>query len=794
MFAVDEAAYIHLWGHYFRPSFRNLWFAREEYPAVPFMTLSGAAPPALQSFIASELKLRVPLKSLGPMLRTNLYISCTRKESEKKDLDRIAEMVSKPGASSIVYVVIKARARRVARELQHRLQGRGIRVEVLTGDTPPCERSELNELFKRDEIQVMVATSAYGMGIDKPNINNIINYGPPKNMEDYYNQIGRAGRDGGSATCKLFFNNNDWKLFRESTFTHDLQEMHEADRKLEVDSRETLQRLSACNGCRWKLLLAHFGCEKEAPAAGCGACDFCRNDLDLCTGRLKSFTLPAHLLLEAIRMATLPDAAPNKDQVLQMALVGHPMHPGLPRCDSTLEVTNSSQHSAVAHLETIRAKMAKHELSKPYLSAVLDALYGHGFVKQEYVATDDFDDDEFVFKLTEVAEEALKHHKSIQLLPSRELRELALPPSLRDNSPSRLRKKPILEAIQELEAVDCDDDDAKAAAAQRIEELIKQLTSSYRSHPDLPFAELINLLTINFGRPASIEDLMVQYAQDSDSYYSCSIVVPSLGTERFTGVSTQKSLAIKLATRSAVCYVGRQSKNRVGRALSKLHDLYCNDRLETKARLSGDNTFLCEVRVHSIARTTVKGQECSNLHEAMVSAAIRACPSHGQKGLSSVHLQRLLVILTLRFERPAVKQDVQYLLHEFKDKTYSYDIKVPALNATFIGGRCRTKSDARESGLRQAIADLRGQMSTQTSRRTPLLSMLTDSLGLAATTDVEISHLELPEGYTCTIRIPALPNWEFSGKPCANKGASTVSAIHKASQVYRVGKVNKSPL
>lgn len=771
MFSVDEAAYIHLWGHYFRPSFRNLWFAREEYPAVPFMTLSGAAPPALQRFIASELNLRIPLKSLRPMFRPNLHISCTRRESEKKDLDRIAELVSKPGSSSIVYVVVKAMARRVGRELRNRLQSLGIRVEVLTGDTPTGERADLNEAFKHDDIQVMVATSAYGMGIDKPSIDNVINYGPPKNLEDYCNQIGRAGRDGRSATCRLFLNNNDWKLFSESsTFTRELREMHKDDRQLEVDSREKMQRLATSNCCRWKSLLAHFGCEEEIPSAGCGTCDVCRKEIDLRTERLQTFTLPSHLLLEATRMATVPDAAPSKEAVLQMAL-------------ATTATVESSGAAGIAHLEVIRTKLKKHELSKLYLSALLDALYGHGLVRREYVATDDFNDDAFGFILTETGAEALRSRQAIQLMPSRDLRNRTLPELWRDRLPSRPPKKDISEALEELAAVDCDDDEAKAAAAKRLQEVAKQLTSIHGSQQDLLFTQLLDALTIRLGRQASMEDFRVQYEQDSDNFHSCSIVVVSLASVRFTGVSLEKSFAIEMVVKNIVEYLGRKKQSRKSKwvqSVNKLLDAYGDQGLEIKTTCFEDNTFLCEVEVHSFFCETFKGRRSSLLSKARTSALNRARSSRGSAG---ENLKRLLDILTLRLGKTATSADFQYLPRNLRGSTYAFDLYIPAVQKTFKGGRCNCKSNARRSCLKRAIASLSGTKPLSLkSEKVALLKFVMDSLGRVATEDdVEISYVQLPgRSYTCNIGIPALYGRKISGRPCANKGLATKAVLEKA--------------
>eukprot|EP00930_Biecheleria_cincta_P021685 TRINITY_DN15997_c0_g4_i1.p1 TRINITY_DN15997_c0_g4~~TRINITY_DN15997_c0_g4_i1.p1 ORF type:complete len:1041 (-),score=135.72 TRINITY_DN15997_c0_g4_i1:265-3387(-) len=766
LFAVDEAAYIHLWGHHFRPSFQNMWFARVEYPSVPFMTLSGAAPPSLQTFIERQLQLREPFKSTGPMLRRNLHLSFRRKHTEEKDLDRIAKLVSKPGSSSIVYVVLKARARRVARELQRRLESCCFRVEMLTGDTPANQRAELNQAFQQNEIQVMVATAAYGMGIDKPGIDNIINYGPPINMEDYYNQIGRAGRDGRPAACTLYFSDDDWKLFRKaSTFQHDLKEMHKEDRKLEVDSREKLHRLATCNCCRWQPILEHFGRKMEAAAEGCGVCDVCRNEQEPCTERLQTFTCPGQLLLKAVEVATMADAAPSKEEVLQVAL------------ESSADVAN---------LEEFRANLERHELSKAFLAAVLDALYGHGFVHQEYLPADSFNDDAFFFRLSEAGKEAMRTRQSIQLVPPPELRNLALPAPLRSNpsnAPIRSLKRQILQAVEELEAIDDDDVEAKSGAAHRVQELTQLLGGVVDSQTDTEFAPLLKTLSICFGRPASMRDLNVYYAQKTTEFYSCTLIVPSLGSERFTGVSLRKPEASKLAVRNAVAYLGHKQRPDTDsqRAVRKLHDMYRNKGLEIKTTFDANCTFLSEIVLHALGCKTFEGLASRQLHRTRDSSIFRACapPGKSLKG-SYGKLNTLLGILTPILGRKASRMDVRFVCLDNQDKLNRFKLYVPALNRSFEGKPHRKRSDARRACLAEAITSLSGRR--RRAGNADWLRFLTASLGRTATEDdFETSYVQLPDKtYTCTLRVPALANLQICGTPHVVKGFAKLNALREA--------------
>ncbi|CAE8727275.1 unnamed protein product [Polarella glacialis] len=195
LIVMDEAACISLWGHDFRPSFRNMWWAREQYPRVPFMALSASMTKDMRRDISEQLSLRDPLVSTLPYFRANLDIICTHKEGFAKDLVRIAQSV-KLGEPMIVYTPMPSTAAKVARKLESLLQDQGVQVGVYTGATGKDERERVQSAFDSGEVQVLVATVAFGMGIDKPDIRKIIHYGLPKCMEDYHHQIGRAGRDG----------------------------------------------------------------------------------------------------------------------------------------------------------------------------------------------------------------------------------------------------------------------------------------------------------------------------------------------------------------------------------------------------------------------------------------------------------------------------------------------------------------------------------------------------------------------------------------------------------------------
>lgn len=309
LFAVDEADRISDWGSDFRVAFRDLWFAREKYSPVPTMALSGAASPVVRKDVADVLRLRKPVHSIGSFYRPNLFLMCSGKSEAgfDDDMDSIHSCIERAGGQSIVYVPTIKRCEAVASNLA----SRGLKVSIYHGDMDNRERTAKQRIFDDNTVQVMVATVAFGMGINKPNIRCIFQYGAPKTVEDYVQQIGRAGRDSEPAFCYLLADEKDFALWRGAFFNKDLKswptEVMEAHHK----SMLTLQKLAETRQCRWKSTLSHLG--DRSLETNCGCCDIC---VDVSFDGADA-SAEAALLLEAIDITG--ERPQGRDALLRIA-------------------------------------------------------------------------------------------------------------------------------------------------------------------------------------------------------------------------------------------------------------------------------------------------------------------------------------------------------------------------------------------------------------------------------------------------------------------------------------------
>lgn len=263
LIAIDEAHCISEWGHDFRPDYRNLKILRQNFPQTPLIALTASATKKVQQDIISELNLYNPRVFQSSFYRPNLTLKIFPKQESNTS---ILQLLTK---HQNVPVIIYCFSRRETENLANLLQTNGIKALAYHAGLPRAERTQVQEKFGRDEISVITATIAFGMGIDKPDVRLIIHTTFPKTLEGYYQEIGRAGRDSLPSDCVLFYSYGD--LRKHEFFLNQLP-----DPTVQAKERQHLEKiLQFCQnrGCRWKALTEHFG-ENFAPGK-CQTCDQC---------------------------------------------------------------------------------------------------------------------------------------------------------------------------------------------------------------------------------------------------------------------------------------------------------------------------------------------------------------------------------------------------------------------------------------------------------------------------------------------------------------------------------------
>ena len=265
LFAVDEAHCISEWGHDFRVDYRNLSTLRDRFPDVPVIAMTATANERVRADILEQLQLGDDAKVyVASFDRPNLNIGV----QHKTGTSQIFEVVDRfPGESGIVYCMSRAATEKLA----ERLERRGYRALPYHAGLNKESRTKHQEMFERDEIDIICATIAFGMGIDKSNVRFVIHYNLPKNMMSYYQEIGRAGRDGLPSDCLLLYSNGD-----RSKVLHFISEMFDQqERNVALANLDEITAYAESGICRRKILLRHFGEEYEKE--NCGACDNCLN-------------------------------------------------------------------------------------------------------------------------------------------------------------------------------------------------------------------------------------------------------------------------------------------------------------------------------------------------------------------------------------------------------------------------------------------------------------------------------------------------------------------------------------
>jgi len=262
LFAVDEAHCVSQWGHDFRPEYVQLGQLRQRFPDIPMAAFTATADPQTRGDIIQRLQLHNPDIYVTGFDRPNIRYGALEKA---KPFDQLTTFLAgHQGDAGIVYALSRKRVEEVA----GKLQAAGFRALPYHAGLPAAQRQAAHEQFMRDEIDVVVATVAFGMGIDKPDVRFVVHYDLPRNIEGYYQETGRAGRDGLPADTLLLFGAQDMVLARRMVEGNE----NEQQRRIESHKLNSMVAFAESLTCRRRVLLNYFG---EELGDACGNCDIC---------------------------------------------------------------------------------------------------------------------------------------------------------------------------------------------------------------------------------------------------------------------------------------------------------------------------------------------------------------------------------------------------------------------------------------------------------------------------------------------------------------------------------------
>lgn len=262
LFAIDEAHCISEWGHDFRPEYRQLSTLRGLFPDVPMMALTATATERVRGDIVRQLHLKEPARYVASFNRPNLTYRVAAKTGAYEQI--LSFIRGRKGEGGIIYV----QARKTAESLAAKLSADGIASLPYHAGLDAAVRAKNQEKFLRDEVRVICATIAFGMGINKPNVRYVIHYDLPKNIEGYYQETGRAGRDGLPGECLMMFSPGD--RVKQMRFIDEKPDPRE--REIARAQLEQMIHYAEIATCRREFLLAYFG---EKHHANCSGCDNC---------------------------------------------------------------------------------------------------------------------------------------------------------------------------------------------------------------------------------------------------------------------------------------------------------------------------------------------------------------------------------------------------------------------------------------------------------------------------------------------------------------------------------------